>query len=87
MTPERMIKHDLDNLWKAGLNFKAKRPDCPLAEGLMGLIAQARRTVLAQLEQIKASDQVEQAIAAYDADRPWDDDATKVAQAIVEAIR
>ena len=63
MTPERMIKHDLDNLWKEGLNLKARRPDCPLTESLMGLIAQARRTVLAQLEQIKASDQVEQGIA------------------------
>lgn len=63
MTPERMIKHDLDNLWKEGLNLKARRPDCPLTESLMGLIAQARRAVLAQLDEIKASDQIAQGIA------------------------
>lgn len=97
MTPERMIKYDLDNIWKAGLNLKARRPDCLLTESLMGLIAQARRAVLAQLDEIKASDQVGEARAAtleatYDAtsvaDRPWDDDATSAyLQAIAEAIR
>lgn len=63
MNPDRMIRMDLENLWKEGLNLKARRPDCPLTESLMGLIAQFRRSALDKLDEIKASDQLAQGIA------------------------
>lgn len=63
MNPERMIRMDLENLWKEGLNLKARRPDCPLTESICGILAQTQRTVLAQLDEIKASDQIAQGIA------------------------
>ena len=62
MNPDRMIRMDLENLWKEGLNLKARRPDCPSTESICGILSQTQRTVLAQLEKIKAQDQLAQGI-------------------------
>lgn len=55
MRPERMILMDLETLWRESLNLKTQRPDCPITESICGVIAQTRRTVLAQLEKIKGA--------------------------------